>query len=134
MAEYLVGDPHGLFLCNLDLAVVFHDFTPAVDLLMNVDLYRTYIRTTAIQGRGKTKLAVFSNLEGRHHDDADWSHIRGAVTQAATSAVDGTSVHARRAANAFQGMPKALHPQTLRSSVVDEDDVHGRAFAWSTEG
>src|SRR5271155_3346285 len=133
MAEHLVGDPHGLFFHNRGLAVLLHDFAPPVDLLMYVDLDRTHIGAAAIQGRGERKLAVLSNLKGRHHNDADWPHISGAVTQATTSAVHRTSIHACRAANAFQGMPEPLHSQTRRSSVVDQDDVHGRSFARSAE-
>src|SRR6202008_2024673 len=127
------GHPHGFFFHDLDLAVLFHDFAPPVDLLMYVDLDRTHIRATAIQGRRKRKLAVLSNFKGRHHDDADWSHISGAVTQATAPAIHGTSVHAGRAANAFQGVPEPLHSQTFRSSVIDQDDVHGRSLARSAE-
>src|ERR1700733_8762016 len=111
MAEHFIGDPHGLLFYTLDLLVLLHDFAPPVDLLMDVDLDRTHIRAAAIQGRGKRKLAVLSNLKGRHHDDADGSHVRGAVTQTTTSAVHRTSVHACRAANAFQGMPEPLHSE-----------------------
>src|SRR3954452_1239412 len=101
MAEHLVGHPHRLLLYDLDLAVVLHDFAPPVNLLMYVDLDRTNIRAAAIQGRGERKLTVLSNLKGRHHDDANWPHIGGAVTQAPASAVHRTSVHACCAANAF---------------------------------
>src|SRR5271154_2480458 len=103
MAEHLVGDPHGLLFHDLDLIVLFHDLSPSVDLFMDVDLDRTHIRAAAIQGRGERKLAVLSNLKGWHHDDADWPHISGAVTQTTTSAVYRTSVHAGRATNAFEG-------------------------------
>src|SRR5271168_2462258 len=133
MAEHLVGHPHGFLFHDLDLVILLHDFAPSVNLLMNVDLDRTYICATAIQGRGERKFAVLSNLKGRHHDDADWPHIGGAVTQTTASAVHRTGVHACRAADAFQGMPEALHPQARRSSVVDQDYVHGRALARSPE-
>src|ERR1700679_2492654 len=93
MAEPLVGNPHGLLFHDLNLVVLLHDFAPPVNLLMDVDLDRTHIRAAAIQGRGERKLAVLSNLKGRHHDDADWSHISRAVTQATASAGHRTGVH-----------------------------------------
>src|SRR5580658_3804842 len=99
MAEHFIGNPHGFLFHNLNLLVLLHDFTPPVDLFVYVDLDRTHIRTAAIQGRGKRKFAVLMNLEGWHQDDANWPHISGAITEATASAVDGTGVHACRAAN-----------------------------------
>src|ERR1700683_5311733 len=112
MAEHLVCDPHGLFFHNLDLVILLHNFAPSIDLLMDVDLDRTHIRATAVQCRGEREFAVLSNLKGGHHDDADGPHISGAVTQPTASAIHRTSVHACRAANAFQGVPEPLHSET----------------------
>ena len=60
-----------------------------------------------------------------HHDDSDRSHVGRAVAEATAAPVDGTRVHARGATDALQRTPEAAHPpESLRSTVVDEHDVH----------
>src|SRR6202795_1590415 len=109
--------------------LLLHHLPPGVDLFMDVDLYRTDVRATAIQGRRKRKLTVAPDIESRHHDDSDRAHIGRTVAEPATPAVYGTGVHAGGTADALQRRPELLHAQAGRAAVVNQDYVHFTVLA-----
>lgn len=46
--EHLVSNSHRFLLHKLNLMLLFHHFTPGVDLVVNVDLHRADVGATAI--------------------------------------------------------------------------------------
>ena len=49
VAEHFSGSDHGGFFRQLDLVLFVHHAAPRVDLIVDIDLYRTDIRAAAVQ-------------------------------------------------------------------------------------
>src|SRR5260370_32610747 len=102
MLHLIPRHDHGLFLDELNLVLILHHLPPSIDLLMDVDFHRTDVRATTIQGRGERQVAVTPDVERRHHDDPNRSHVGRAVAEPTTPTVDRTGVHTGRTPDALE--------------------------------
>src|SRR5260370_23118667 len=81
----------------------------------------------------KWQFGVLEFIEGRIEDHTNRTGVRCPVSQTSAAAVDGASVHASTATDAFQRMPEFGHRKAPAAPIVHQNDMQFAALPRSGE-
>src|SRR5260370_14405968 len=81
----------------------------------------------------KWQFAVLEFIEGRIEDHTNRTGVRCPVSQTSAAAIDGASVHASAATDAFQRMPEFGHRKASAAPIVHHNDMQFAALPRSGE-
>ena len=113
---------------------VFHEYlSPFIELIVDVDLNRTYIAARTAERRCKWQVGVLFHIKTRREDGTDRACDCIVITVPTTASVHRTSIHARTASDAFQSALKIFTFQSLASAIVDQNDMHRLSGPWFPE-
>ena len=121
--EYAHTLTHQFFL-RVGCAELVELLAPLVDLVSKVHLDRAYGLATQTERTGADIARVLLCVAEHTEVDADRTGDEITITVATTATIDRTSIHARAAADTFQGLPVFWVADPLTASVIYEDDVH----------
>src|SRR6185312_13331306 len=122
--QYPVHRLHGRLLDHRCIPFPDDHLSPFIQLLVNVDLHRTYVRAGTAQCRGERQVRILFPIEIWRQDGPDGAPHCGMIAVPAAAPVDRTGIKTSGATDTFQRISEIGTTQVNAPAIVHEHHMH----------